>query len=97
MLRLEHGRSYLWLFAVYLALFLGGLALCEALGHFAWGVVTMPAFLTFVLLCEFRSGVALDSWWRAVHLKGSWQYRALLAWHALGAVLFSLLSYLMIS
>jgi len=93
MLRLEYGRSYLWLFFVYIVLFFGGVALCEAVGRVNWGIFTMPAFLAFLLLCEFRSGVALDSWWRARYLKGRWQYRATLAWHCVGMLLLSLLSY----
>jgi hypothetical protein len=96
MLRLEHGRSYLWLFPIYLVLFFGGFALCEAVGHVSWGILTLPAFVAFLLLCELRSGVALDSWWRASHPKGSWQYRAMLAWHTTGVAMFSLLAYLFI-
>jgi hypothetical protein len=48
----------------------------------------MPAFIAILLLCELRSGVALDSWWRASYRKGDWQYRASLAWHTAGFGLF---------
>ncbi len=96
MLKFEYGRSYLWLFPIYAALFISGFALCEAVGHANWGILTLPAFLAFLLLCELGSGIALDSWWRDRHLKGSWQYRAILAWHGVALVIFSILLYLLI-
>jgi hypothetical protein len=96
MLHLEQGKSYRWLFAIYVVVFTGGVALCEALGNFSWGILTMPAFLTFVLLSELRSGIALDSWWRASHPKGSRQYQAVIAWHAVLLVLLLAFSYFFI-
>ena len=92
MLKLVHGRSYIWLFPVYLVLFFGCVALCVANGHENWGMLFLPVFAAFLLLCELWSGVALDSWWRATHLKGSWQYRAVLAWHTLFIAILSLIS-----
>jgi hypothetical protein len=88
---LKHGRSYVWLFAVFLALFLGGNVLCELVGHAGWGIITMPAFITLLVLCELWSGVALDSWWRASYLKGSRQYQAMLIWHSIGIIFFILI------
>jgi hypothetical protein len=96
MLEFEHGKSYLWLFPIYALLFLGGFALCGAVGNFSWGILTMPIFIACLLVCELRSGVALDSWWRASHPKGSWQYQASVIWHAVGIVLFLIFSYFFI-
>ena len=96
MLRLHYGRSYLWLFLIFMTVFFGGFALCDAFGRMNWGFITMPAFLAFLLLCELWSGVALDSWWRASYLKGGWQYRTMLAWQAAGVAFLSALSYLSI-
>ncbi len=95
-LKFKHGRSYIFIFAIFLVLFLGGSAICEAVGYVNWGIITMPAFLTLLLLCELWSGVALDSWWRASYPKGCWQYQAILAWHAVGVVFISAFSYLFI-
>jgi hypothetical protein len=92
MLKFEYNRSYLWLFRLYLILFFGGFALCAVVGHERWGVVALPAFVASLLLGELRSGVALDAWWRATYLKGSWQYPALIAWHATGVVASSILA-----
>jgi hypothetical protein len=93
MIRLEHGRSYIWLFAIFMALFFGGFALFESVGDVKWGILTIPAFLTFLLLCEIRSGVALDPWWRASHLKGSGRYQATLAYHAVLVPVFCIFSW----
>ncbi len=93
-LKLHAARSYLWLFAVYAALFIGGCVLCEVFGHPNWGIITLPAFMTLLLVCELRSGLSLDSWWRASYRRDQWQYRATVAFHSLGVVLFSVMAYL---
>jgi hypothetical protein len=83
----HYGKSYLWLFLVYAGLFCGSFKLCDwVFGNFSLGFLTMPAFMVFLLGSEMRSGVALDSWWQARHLRGSWQYRAMLTWQAVAAV-----------
>jgi hypothetical protein len=93
MVQFEQGKSYLWLFPIYVVIFFGGVALSEGvLGNGDWGILTMPAFVAFMLLCELRSGVALDSWWRAAHIKGSRKYRLIIAWHMAAVVLLSLVS-----
>jgi hypothetical protein len=96
-LRLKLGRSYLWWFLVFAAFWAGGMASWAFLGGRFWAVLTLPALMAFVLSCELRSGVALDSWWRASYVKGTWQYRALVAWHAIGLVVFLGLSWLFIT
>jgi hypothetical protein len=90
---LQQGRSYLWLFAVFAAPFLGSIAF----GHERWGMPAMLLFLVFVLCSELRSQVALDSWWRATHSKGTARYYALITWHTIGIGLFAVMSYLFVS
>jgi hypothetical protein len=97
MFRLEHGRSYLWWFPIFCTAFFGGFVACEYLGGRDWAILTLPAFMVFLLSCELRSGVVLDSWWRASYAKGAWQYRAIIAWHVIGLILFVGLSYLSIA
>ena len=70
---------------------------CRALGHLGWGIITMLAFIVMVLSCELRSGVALDSWWKASYRTGDWQYRAIVAWHILGLFLLLGMSYFFVT
>jgi hypothetical protein len=93
MFRLEHGRSYLWWFPIFLTAFLGGIFVCGLLGGRNWAVLTLPAFAIFRLSCELRSGIVLDSWWRASYAKGTWQYRAGIAGQVIGLIFFVGLSY----
>jgi hypothetical protein len=93
MIRLELGRSYLWAFAAYAALFLGTIALCAALGHPNWAVIPMPIMMIAILSSELRSGIALDSMLRASYPKGTWQYGAMITWHAFGLCLFLGMTY----
>jgi hypothetical protein len=95
-MRLEQGKSYLWLFPIHLVLFAAGFGLCGAFGNATWGIVTMPLFIAFLMICELRSGIALDSWWRAAHPKGRWQYQAILAWQAFALVWFLAIAYFFI-
>lgn len=90
----QQGKSYVWLFPVFLGLFFGGCWLSsELFQNPSWGILTLPAFVAFLLAWEIRSGVALDPWWRATYRKGSWQYRAMLWWHAVAVVLMSAFSF----
>ncbi|MFO0916963.1 MAG: hypothetical protein U0872_01445 [Planctomycetaceae bacterium] len=88
MLHFKQGKSYVWLWLIFGGVFLGPGILCITLGSIPWSVLTMPVCLAYLLTCELRSGIALDSWWRASYPRGTWQYRALIAWHAAAAVLF---------
>jgi membrane-bound ClpP family serine protease len=84
----QQGKSYLWMFPIFGVLFFGGVALCvQTVGNPGWGILTLPGFLMFVLGAEIRSGVALDSWWRATYPRGTSRYRALLLWQAVVTVL----------
>jgi hypothetical protein len=96
MLRLRMSRSYFWLFVVYLAVFFSIDAVCKAFGHASWGVLTAPVFIAFVILCELRSEVALDFWWRANYQKDNWRFRPLIAWHVAVLILVSTLSFFFI-
>jgi hypothetical protein len=62
-----------------------------------WAVLTLPAFAIFLLGCELRSGIVLDSWWRASYAKGTWQYRAGIAGHVIAVLFFVGVSYLICS
>jgi hypothetical protein len=56
------GKSYIWLFAVYAAFFVG----VGMVGHnITLAIISMPIMIGFILAGEIISGVALDSWWRA--------------------------------
>ena len=80
MFQLQVGKSYLWGFPVFVVFFIACIAIAASFGHFHLGIVAMPAFAIVMLSSELRSGVALDSWWRATYPKGTWQYRALIGW-----------------
>lgn len=93
MIRFKQGRSYLWLLPIFVILFFGSAML---LGSPAWAALMLPLFGAILLVSEWRSGIALDSFMRATHLKGSWQYRALFAWQVTWLVLMSALSVILI-
>jgi len=59
-------------------------------GYFKIVACSMPVLLAFLLASELTSGVALDPYWQAKHRKGCWQYKATIAWHAVGFVLLSI-------
>ena len=70
----EQDKSYLWLFAIMLPvcllLTLIGSQVSNLLGMFlGWG---LPGL--WLTICEMRSGVLLDSWWRATYIRGSFVY-----------------------
>lgn len=93
----HQGKSYIWLFGAFSAIWLAGFAICQfALSNLLWGVLTIPTFILFILVSEIRSGIALDSWWRATHPKGTYVYTAMLVWHMLGLVLACVISFLFI-
>jgi hypothetical protein len=93
MIYFKQGRSYLWLLPIFAVLFFGPALLLD---NGVWGALTLPLFGAFLLVSEWRSGIALDSFMRATHLKDSWQYRALIAWQVTWLVLMSMLSVIMI-
>jgi len=97
MFHLELGRSYLWWFPIFGTAFFGGFVVCEFLGGRNWAILTLPAFAAFLLSCELRSGVVLDSWWRASYAKGTWQYRAIIAWQVIFLILCVGLTYLFVT
>ena len=68
-----------------------------ALGNFRIGVnivvITMPAMVLALLALQLRSGIALDSWWVALHPKGTWQFWAIIAWQVVGLILMGVMAY----
>lgn len=83
------GKSYVWIFWVFFLVFIAaGAGLTVFVGHPVYAGILLPIVLGIVFALEIRSGVVLDSWWRAKYVKGTWQYKAILAWHATALVIF---------
>jgi hypothetical protein len=98
-MRLKLGKSYIWIFFIFGAAFII-LVFGQALlgrGHPEFAIALLPIVTGFVLISEIRSGIALDSWWRAKYTRETWQYKALLAWEGLGLVVFTVISFLSFS
>jgi hypothetical protein len=92
MLRFVVDRSYIWLFFAFATIFvLGGVA-CQILDRPHLDCLSMPVFGAFLLWSELRSGVALDSWWRASHPKGTRYFYPMIVWHFIGFLLLTLFS-----
>ena len=71
-MRLEEGKSYAWLFGVLAAAMLAGALLSTVLGSsMAWCLLILPAMATFLLVVQWRSGLALSRSWRADHRRGT--------------------------
>jgi hypothetical protein len=72
MFKLKPGKSYAWLFLVFLILFAGTAALSlHFRGHPFWGVIYFPLVGSYALYLELRHGIALNRSWRAVETKSS--------------------------
>jgi hypothetical protein len=50
---------------------------------------TLPLMTTFLFLSELRSGLVLDSYWRATYPQGTWQFKLGLAARAAITILFT--------
>jgi hypothetical protein len=96
MLKLEPGKSYVWLYLNCLPVLVAGFVFAFWLGDFRWGILALPVYVAYIVACEVRSGVALDSWGKADYVRGGWQYRALVAWHSCALVGFVVASYFFI-
>lgn len=84
------GKSYLWLFGLCAALLITSAVISGLVfGRPDFGFIIVPCTLTFVLISELRSGIAIDSWWRAKYAKRTWQYQALVTWHAIASLAFT--------
>ena len=92
MLRFVVDRSYIWLFFAFATVFVLCSVACQILGRPQLGCLSMPAFVAFLLWTELRSGIVLDSWWRASHPQGTRYFYPMIAWHFLGFVLLTLFS-----
>jgi hypothetical protein len=63
-------------------------------GNTTLAVLSLPVLIGGILVCELQSGVALDSWWRAEHERGTGQYSILVTWHAFGMIMLCVLAWL---
>jgi hypothetical protein len=93
-MRLVLGKSYLWLFwivfAAFVVLVFGPVVF--KLQPQVYAIVLLPLEMGLILVSEIRSGVALDSWWRAKYARGTWQYKALVAWHSFALIVFTVMA-----
>jgi hypothetical protein len=92
MLKLQKGKTYIWLFPIWAIVFLGGFVLSKLFfGRPNGGFFTLPLFGMWLLAAQLKSGVALDSKWRANHARGSSWYQTLIianiAWIALAGAI----------
>ncbi|MEQ8210612.1 MAG: hypothetical protein RH917_12350 [Lacipirellulaceae bacterium] len=84
-MKLEIGKKYLWVFFIYFSVFCMVLflkALSDAI-PLSLIACSLPVFMAFLLYSQIRSGVALDSWWRATHPAGSIAFKAMIVWNSL--------------
>ena len=84
MIRFQRGKSYLWLWGVLVLAMCLAVACAEYIGHFEWSFAVLPLFLLYVVCCEIRSTIALDSWFHATHVKDGSVYSRMILWHILG-------------
>ena len=84
MMLLKPGQNYMYLFRVYFGVFVA-LMIASFVIDFGFCfnamLVTMPAYMLFLLVSQIRSGVALDSWMVAKHRRGCRTYTAQIAWN----------------
>ena len=98
-MRLVLGKSYIWIFWIFVAVYIAlgsGVAVfqaahpeseCVAVFIFIFSVpILIPIVTAFMLVLEIRSGIALDSYFQAKYPRGTGQYQALLAWHAFALI-----------
>ena len=87
MIQLKRDSSYLWLFPIFVVIFVAAVATSILItGNPGWGFFVMPLWLVGSIALQAHSGIALDSWWRARHPKGTTMYTALIAWQVFGAL-----------
>jgi hypothetical protein len=86
-LNLKQGESYRWLCFANVGLYIAATMVSVATKNFIWCAMTIHVCILYLVVCEVWSRVALDSWWVASYLQGTWQYRAMLAWHFAIAIL----------
>ena len=90
----------MWVFALYFA----ALALCgfilPACGIYSgikYASLILPITMGPLLALQIRSGLALDSHWRAEYEKGTSQYTALIAWYSIAFVGSIVLCYIVLT
>jgi hypothetical protein len=84
-MRFEWGKSYLWLFPVFLVLLFLAVGISTAVfDNGSFGILTFPILFGIMLLNEIRSQVALDGLWRAAYRKGDTTYTVMIIWKGIG-------------
>ena len=88
-MKLIIGNGYIWIFCIFAVvfIFIGVIGAALKFTNPKYAIVLFPILFGFILISEIRSGVALDSWWRAKFGKGTWQYAGLIALHSFAFVM----------
>lgn len=90
-MKLRHGESYLWLLPLaWGATAVLAVPIAALTGNLQNGVLAFPACVVLFTLYEIWSGVALDSWWRASHPRGTGAYYGLIVWQLCAPVVFTI-------
>lgn len=93
LIRFVHGQNYLWLFCVILLLMPVSAIVCYiGSGRPFIGSIMLPIAVAYIQLCQWNSGVALDSKWTASHTKGTWQFTLSLTCGCFVTILFSIMT-----
>lgn len=89
-MKFKQGESYLWLFPwVLAAIGIAVIAIRVISGRSDLGALAFPGLIVGITIFEIWSGVALDSWWRASHPRGTASYYGLIAWQLFVAAAFT--------
>lgn len=71
---LEQDKSYVWLFALMLPVCVLLSFIGSHVSNLFGMLLGLGLPLLWLTICELRSGILLDSWWRASYPKGSFVY-----------------------
>jgi hypothetical protein len=85
--------DYSWIFLIFFGVFVGVGMPLFAFGHPLYAIISLPILGAFLLVSQIRSGIALDSFWRARYPRESWQFKAILALNVFGFVLTAVLAW----
>lgn len=97
-MKLIIGNGYIWIFCIFAALFIfvGVIGAALKFTDPKYAIMLFPVMFGFILISEIRSGIALDSWWRAKFGKGTWQYAGLITLHSFAFVMFTVICILIL-
>ena len=89
MIKFVGGKSYLWLFPVFLVAMLVSTAFCfVAFRRPLLGSLALPITMGYFFVCQWKSGIALDSKWTAKYPNGTWQFRCTMICGMVGTIAF---------